>query len=92
MVTVTLSKTSLLLGQQQTILGWFGVIDASAVLTEVTLRDVAVTGQRYTGSLVGFSNGTVRASHVNGNVTGTRDVGGCYWVLTRGPYLRHSVQ
>ena len=61
-------------------IGLFGVIDASAVLTEITLFDAAVIGQRYTGSLVGLNYGMVRASYVNGGVngrvTGTRDVGG----------------
>ena len=56
--------------------GFFGVTDVSAVLTEVALRDVEVSGQRYTGSLVGYSDGVVRASYATGTVTGTDSVGG----------------
>jgi len=57
--------------------GMFGVTGSGATITNVTLRDLTVTGGRRVGGLVGFNTGgTITNVTVSGNVTGNTSVGG----------------
>jgi len=63
--------------------GLFGAIGEPAVLTNVGLTNVDVTGNRYVGGLVGATadefgsqTPTIKQSYVTGDVTGESDVGG----------------
>ena len=57
--------------------GLFGRIDAGAVIENVALVNVAVTGRDRVGGLTGFAaGGSVTASYVTGSVSGRRYPGG----------------
>ena len=57
--------------------GLFGRTNGAAVLTEVALQNVFVSGGDHTGTLVGANRGgTVRASYSTGSVIGGTTVGG----------------
>jgi hypothetical protein len=56
--------------------GLIGYAGSGAVITNVILTDVDVTGSNYVGGLVGKNAGTVTNSHATGNVTGSNYAGG----------------
>ena len=56
--------------------GLFGETGPSGVVRHVGLRDVDVTGRYYVGGLVGWNDGTVRGSFVDGQVTARSSDGG----------------
>lgn len=57
--------------------GLFGQITSGAVVTNLTLQDVHVTGEDYTGALAGVTAGTVSHVYVqSGDVKGEEKVGG----------------
>jgi hypothetical protein len=57
-------------------IGLFGFIDAGAVVENVHLVNVDITGNERVGGLAGYNEGTIKNSSVNGNVTGYDKVGG----------------
>ncbi len=56
--------------------GLFGETGTSGVVRHVGLRDADVTGRYYVGGLVGWNDGTVRGSFVDGQVTARSSDGG----------------
>ncbi len=57
--------------------GLFGCVDTGGVVENVGLENENVTGQHYTGGLVGYNNfGTVYNCYSTGSVSGSSDVGG----------------
>jgi hypothetical protein len=65
---------------------WWG-----AVIEDVVLADVQVTGGAGTGGLAGYSLGTVSSSHCSGSVTGSSSVGGLigvnHWSLANAGFV-----
>jgi hypothetical protein len=61
---------------RETVVGAFGVLGRDAVVRNLTLTGVSVTGDAAVGGLAGVSEGVVRGSSVDGQVSGTRDTGG----------------
>lgn len=55
--------------------GLFGYTGTDAVLTDLQLEEVHVSGRIYTGALVGYNQGTVEGCTVSGTVTGESEVG-----------------
>jgi The GLUG motif. len=55
--------------------GLFGYVNAGAIITNVTLTNLSITGDDNVGGLVG-SGGTIRNATATGNVIGDKDVGG----------------
>ena len=56
--------------------GLFGVTGASAVIANVALVNVSVTGAATVGALIGRHYGVLRTSYTTGLVSGTSSVGG----------------
>ena len=56
--------------------GLFGSIYRDAIIKDMALENVNVTGSREVGGLVGHSDGTIEASYSSGTVTGRGQVGG----------------
>lgn len=56
--------------------GLFGLAGEGAVIENITLVDVEITGDYDVGALIGGSNGTINTSAVTGAVSGRRNVGG----------------
>jgi len=57
--------------------GLFGYTGSSAVIANVSIEDIDVTGYQYVGGLVGYSSGTMDSSYATGNVSATGNtVGG----------------
>jgi PGF-CTERM protein len=61
-------------GEDET--GLFAAAGTGAIVTNVTLNGIDVTGNDGTGGLVGNNAGEVRGASVGGTVTGARTVGG----------------
>ncbi|RKR84036.1 hypothetical protein BDD43_4254 [Mucilaginibacter gracilis] len=57
-------------------LGYFGELSTSAVVKNLTLDNLNITGQSNIGGLAGINRGTVTNVIINGNLTGTTFVGG----------------
>ena len=57
-------------------IGLFSVTDETAQINNIKLSDVNVTGDNYTGSLVGFNYGSIISIDVTGAVLGDWRVGG----------------
>ncbi len=71
--------------------GLFGETAAASVIRRVGLPAARVTGGRYVGSLAGYGQGALAASHASGGVTGERDVGGLVG-HNRGPITASQVR
>ena len=56
--------------------GLFGSTTPSALIRNVVLSAVSVTGSDFVGSLIGSNHGTITDSTSSGNVTGNNDIGG----------------
>ncbi len=56
--------------------GLFGMIDVGAVVKNIGVVNVAVTGDRPVGGLAGYNWGSISNSYFTGNVTGNQEVGG----------------
>ncbi|MCR8660238.1 cadherin-like beta sandwich domain-containing protein, partial [Paenibacillus endoradicis] len=56
--------------------GLFGIIDYSALISDINLIDVNIKGMNSTASLVGQNNGTVNAVTATGKASGSSFVGG----------------
>ena len=56
--------------------GMFSVLGEGATIRGVILMDARTTGNRYVGSLVGYSLGTIEDSSATGSVSGNENVGG----------------
>ena len=56
--------------------GLFGALRSSAVVRNLKLTGVDVTGKEYVGGLAGFSQGTIVGSETTGEVSGEERVGG----------------
>ena len=56
--------------------GLFGYAGSSAVIRNLGLTGVSVSGNQYVGGLVGRNEGAVTASYTGGSVSGGLDVGG----------------
>ena len=56
--------------------GLFGETGESSEISNLRLFETEVSGGNLVGGLVGVSEGTIRAVHVSGNVTGISEVGG----------------
>ncbi|SFQ89893.1 filamentous hemagglutinin family N-terminal domain-containing protein, partial [Halopseudomonas formosensis] len=56
--------------------GLFGVTGDTAVLRNIRLEDINVTGRNQVGGLVGRSGGSIENAHTSGTVSGNRQVGG----------------
>ena len=56
--------------------GLFGYTGSGAVIRNLGLTDVNVSGRFQVGGLVGWNDGSVTASYVMGSVSGTNSVGG----------------
>jgi len=56
--------------------GVFSEVDSSSTVTNVSLIDAAVTGDRSVGVLTGYNFGTLQNIIVSGSVIGSTDVGG----------------
>ena len=56
--------------------GMFSVLAIGATIRGVILMDARTTGNRYVGSLVGYSLGTIEDSSATGSVSGNENVGG----------------
>jgi hypothetical protein len=57
-------------------IGVFGVTGNGAIVTDVTLTEIAVTGKNNVGGIVGFNDGTITASSAGGELSGSDQVGG----------------
>jgi hypothetical protein len=57
-------------------IGLFGMIDVGAVVKNLGVVDVTVTGDRPVGGLAGFNWATISNCYSTGSVTGNTDVGG----------------
>ncbi|WP_165853256.1 GLUG motif-containing protein [Halonotius aquaticus] len=58
------------------LVGLFGLAGDGAIIENITLVDVEITGDYDVGALIGGSNGTINTSAVTGAVSGRRNVGG----------------
>ena len=68
---------NLYIDRSQNDVGLFSSIGSSSTIRGVGLAAVDITGDQYTGSLVGWSEGDVVASYASGRVTGSNsDAGG----------------
>ena len=56
--------------------GFFGIVSALAKIKNLGLEEVHISGRDNVGSLVGWTNGTVRNSYATGSVEGHNNVGG----------------
>ena len=56
--------------------GLFGQTDSAAIIRNVGLANVNITGTHNTGGLVGLNYGSITNSYTTGSVTGTEDSGG----------------
>ncbi|RBQ26409.1 GLUG motif-containing protein, partial [Arcobacter sp. CECT 9188] len=56
--------------------GLFGVTNTNAVIKNIGLKDVNITGQTAVGGLVGINGGTISNSYATGTVNGNWSVGG----------------
>lgn len=74
--------------------GLFGKIDSNAQITALSLTNVDVTGQRYTGGLLGTnvvgSTSTIVGCSVTGSVAGNGWTGGLCGFLDTGGIVRQS--
>ncbi len=69
-------------------MGLFGTVGDMAVIRNLTLEDVDVTGEEEVGGLAGISLGAIDMVDVTGDVTGsTIDVGGLVGFLLRGSLI-----
>ncbi|MCX6753049.1 MAG: hypothetical protein NTW62_01720 [Candidatus Nomurabacteria bacterium] len=59
-----------------TFVGLFSVVDSGATISDLTLKDVNITGNDRTGALVGSLSGTVTNVHASGVLTGGFTTGG----------------
>lgn len=57
-------------------LGLFGGVAETAVVKDLTLSDVEISGNNYIGGIAGNNYGTIENCNVSGSVSGTYDVGG----------------
>ena len=65
--------------------GLFGAIESDAVIENVALRDVAISGGEQVGALVGIARGgtcRIRTSYSTGSVGGWQNVGGLVGAVT----------
>ena len=51
--------------------GLFGTTSSNSVIRDLTLGNVAISGDYYVGGLAGYAQGTIKNVGVNGSVTGT---------------------
>jgi len=56
--------------------GLFAATSSTAVIKNVVLTDVSITGRNYTGSLVAYNKGVVENCSATGSVTGRAPTGG----------------
>ena len=56
--------------------GLFGNIGKGAVIRNVSLQDINITGHTYVGALVGWNDGSVSNSYASGTVSAQFNVGG----------------
>ncbi len=56
--------------------GLFGCVDGGAVIENVALMNVNITGNQVVGGLVGQSRGSIANCYVSGGVNGVQNVGG----------------
>jgi len=70
--------------------GLFGAIGGEGTVTNLTLADVEVRGDTYTGALVGDNRGEITRVLVTGYVNGTEDVGGLVGYNREGKVSGHS--
>ncbi len=62
---------------QDNAVGLFGCVHEVAIIKDIALMNVTVTGMGWVGALVGYNDGFVSNCHCTmGNVTGDLDVGG----------------
>ncbi|MDX1809585.1 MAG: GLUG motif-containing protein [Sulfurospirillaceae bacterium] len=57
-------------------IGLFGFINSNLTIQNIGLKNVDITGQNYTGGLVGWNTLTINNSFTTGKVSGTSSVGG----------------
>ena len=68
--------TNLFIDSSENEIGLFGVTRSSAVIRNLEMVSVQVTGSDYVGGLVGSNGGAVSACFATGKVSGDDDVGG----------------
>ena len=56
--------------------GLFGYTSVTAVIKNIGLEDVGISGENNVGGLVGFNRGTITQSYATGDVSGEDTVGG----------------
>jgi hypothetical protein len=61
--------------------GLFSVASQSAILVNITLNNVDITGLHNVGGLVGFSRAATVGVAINGSVAGTNNIGGFFGQL-----------
>lgn len=70
--------------------GLFSTIEETGTVTNTTLTNVTVRGDRYVGGLTGDTRGSVERSHVSGTVEGSESVGGLLGLHINAGYVRQS--
>ncbi|MDC0559093.1 hypothetical protein OAO42_01645, partial [Candidatus Izimaplasma bacterium] len=72
-------------------IGFFGIIEGSATITNVVLKDVVVMGGKATGALAGYAKANITNIIVDGGtITGTERVGGIVGRFAQDGYLGNS--
>lgn len=66
----------LYLATEEDYAGLFGRTDGEAVIQNLALADVSVSGGEYAGAVAGYSEGTIRGCQVSGSVSAKRCAGG----------------
>ena len=82
--------SNLMINRSTDYVGLFGY--NSGTIKGVVLRDAVVTGNNYTGGLVGYNNKIVKNADVRGTITGNNYVAGVagYSYYTNGAYLKDA--
>ena len=62
---------NLFIDRRRSDIGLFGSTDTASVIRHVSLTDLDIAGDSSVGGLVGFGQGTIHASYVRGQVTGS---------------------
>jgi PKD repeat protein len=70
--------------------GLFGYTDEVASISNVSLKNINVTGNQKVGGLVGYNYGSVDLSNSTGNVTGSKYIGGLVGENTGSVNQSHS--
>jgi uncharacterized UPF0146 family protein len=65
-------------------IGLFGVVGKNGIIENLSLKDVSISGKKFTGAVVGWSYGTVKNTNTSGTINGYGFTGGLVGYLKNG--------